>query len=53
VLVLARLRLVLAGNYTVCDGKSGTDDDDDNGAELALSLFCVGVECVLDGVGRV
>ena len=52
-LVLARLRRVAAGNYTVCDGKSGTDDDDDNGAELALSLFCVGVECVLDGVGRV
>ena len=44
---------MVAGNYTVCDGKSGADDDDDDGAELALSLFCVGVEGVLDGVGRV
>ena len=52
-LVLGLIRLVVAGNYTVFDGKSDADDNDDDGAELALSLFCVGVEGVLDGVGRV
>ena len=47
-LVLARLRRVLAGNYTACDGKSGADDHDDDGVELALSLFGVLVESVKD-----
>ena len=51
-LVLACLRRVLAGNYTACDGKSGADDHDDDGVELALSLFCVFIERVEDYAGR-
>ena len=47
-LVLGLIRLVVAGNYTACDGKNGTDDHDDDGVELAFSLFCVLVESVKD-----
>ncbi len=48
VLVLGLIRLVVAGNYTACDGKSGADDHDDDGVELALSLLGVLVESVKD-----
>ena len=51
-LVLGLIRLVVAGNYTACDGKNGTDDHDDDGVELALSLFCVFIERVEDYAGR-